>query len=140
MIVIFYSMFRKLNIDFNYYFKNLPWVLGGRVVISFFSLLLIVVFTHFSEKEILGKYQLLISIFSLVSIFSLPGFNTSIFESVAKGLDGVYEKGVRMSAKWSMFGVPILLVVGVVYFLKGQADVGLSLVFGSILFPVLFSF
>lgn len=131
---------KNIKIDFDYYFKHAPWALGGRVVMSLFSLVTIMIFARFASQDILGEYQLLLSIINIVAVVSLPGLNTAVFEAVAKGFEGVYRKAVLLSAQWSMLGIPILFAIGFWYYFHWQQHgLGAALIAGAFLFPVLFS-
>lgn len=126
------------GLDLTYFVKNGFWVLLRQAVASLCGLSLSVVFARIASKEILGQYQLALSIISVVSVFSIPGLNIAVMRSIAKGNDGDYKKAVKFSFLGSLLGIPALFLVGAYYFPQNQA-LGVSLMMGAIFFPFLYS-
>lgn len=138
-----YDIFKKygnrVNIDLSYFVKNGFWV-GIRQVITVISgIILYSIFARFLDKEILGQYQFILSTWAIVSIFSIPGLNTSIMTAVAKGKDGNYKEVVKKSFLWSLIGIPILWIIGG-YYLKTKYALGVSFLVTSIFFPFFYAF
>lgn len=127
-----------VGLDLTYFVKNGFWVLLRQAVASLCGLSLSVVFARIASKEILGQYQLALSIISVVSIFSIPGLNIAVMRSIARGNDGDYGKAVKLSFLWSLLGVPALFLVGAYYFSQNQT-LSASLMLGSVFFPFLYS-
>jgi O-antigen/teichoic acid export membrane protein len=129
----------KIGLDLPYFFNSALWMTlrqGVEVIAGFF---LLSVFARFTSKEVFGQYQLIISIFSMVSILSLPGINTAVMRSVARGCHGDYKLGVKTSFVWSLLGIPSLLVVGAYYYLMVNQLTGVALMISSIFFPFFYA-
>ncbi len=129
----------KIGLDLPYFIKNGFWVMMRQVVGSIGGLLLSVVFARLATQEVFGQYQFVLSILSIVSILSIPGLNTALVRSVARGYDGDYRKVVRISFLWSLLGIPVLLGVGGYYYLYQSHPLGIALMISSIFFPFFYA-
>lgn len=129
---------KKLGLDLTYFVENGFWVFLRQIIAAMCGLSLSIVFARVVSKEILGQYQLALSIISVISIFSIPGLNTAVMRSTARGNDGDYKKAVRLSFLGSLLGVPILFLIGVYYLFQNQA-LGASLMLGAVFLPFLYA-
>lgn len=128
-----------MGLDLPYFLKNGFWVTIRQVTTVVMGLLLSTVFARLASKEIFGQYQFVLSILSVVSILSVPGFNTSITRAVARGYDGDYRKVVQVSFFWSLIGVPTLLAIGGYYYAIGNHSLGIALMVAAIFFPFIYA-
>ena len=115
--------------------KNLFWSNSNQISVTFFSLLLSVVFARFGGKEVYGQYLFLISIIGLFSLFAVPGFRTVIIRSVSQGYEGVYQKGTRIGFLWSILGVPVITTIGLYYYIYNNHVLGIALIACAFLTP-----
>ncbi len=125
--------------NYQTFLKNTTWTTINQVITVVLGILLSVVFARFTSKELFGEYNFLISVVAMVSIVTLPGLNTSMLRSVSRGMDGVYEKAVKLSFLWSLLGSPILFVIGFYYYFFNNQIIGLSLFITTIFFPLLYA-
>jgi O-antigen/teichoic acid export membrane protein len=130
----------KIGIDLPYLVENGFWVTANQLVTSLMAFVLLVVNTRFLTKEILGQYQLMLSILGILSIFSLPGLNTSVARSVAKGFEKSYDKAVQMSLKWSMLSIPVFIGVAFWYYFQGDEIFSIVIILSGIFFYQIFGF
>lgn len=130
---------QHFDFDFVYFVKNGFWVLLRQSISTLAGISLSVVFARMASQEIYGQYQFVLSIFSVVSILSIPGLNTAITRSVARGFDGDYQRVVRISFFWSFFGVPVLLIIGGYYYITGDHPLGIALMISAIFFPFFYA-
>lgn len=130
---------KKTGFDIRYYTKNSFWV-GVRQLVGFVtSLAFSVAFARLASSEVYGNYQLITSIIATLAILSIPGLNSSIIQSTARGFDGSYQKSVRISFLWSLLGIPALFILGVFYYFNSGHAVGAALMISSIFFPFLYA-
>jgi O-antigen/teichoic acid export membrane protein len=122
-----------------YYLKNGLWVAIRQLVGFITGLVFSVAFARLASSEVFGNYQLVISIIATLAILSIPGLNTSIIQSTARGFDGSYIRSVRISFLWSLLGVPALLVIGAYYYYFQGHAVGMALMVSSVFFPFLYA-
>jgi len=129
---------RKIGMNLDYFLKNSIWTGMGQIVSIVAGLILSIAFARLLNEQTFGQYQFFISILSIISIISLPGFSTSIFQSTARGCDGSYKKATKTSFIWSLLGIPILVIVGAYYYIYQHQILGLSLMLASVFFPLIY--
>lgn len=110
----------KLGLDLPYFVKNGFWMTLRQIVDLLSGLAISIAFARLATKEVFGQYQFIIAAFSIAGILSLPGLNISILRSVSRRCDGDYKRAVRTSFRWSLLGVPLLLIFGAFYFFFGN--------------------
>ena len=120
-----------------YLIKNGFWVSVKQGITMSTGLLVVIVLARMTSLEIYGKFQLILSILGVVSIISMPGFNTSIISSITKGFEGSYKHMVKIKFLWSILGVPILLLIGLYFYVTKEYIVSYSFFACSIVFPFL---
>lgn len=130
---------RKAGLDLPYFIKNGFWVMIRQIIVTACGIIFFIVFTRLATLEVFGQYQLILSILSIISILSVPGLNTSIIRSVARGYDGDYKKVVEVSFFWSLLGIPILFLMGGYFYLYQNHPMGIALMVSSIFFPFLYA-
>ncbi|MCW1888692.1 MAG: oligosaccharide flippase family protein [Candidatus Moranbacteria bacterium] len=122
--------------------KNSVWVSLRYGIVSAIGLLLSVAFARLATKEVLGQYQVILSIIAFFSIASLPGLNTSALRSVARNESGTVKQAVRLSFISSILAIPVLVGYGI-YLLQmsgGQStDVGVACIVLGALLPFLYA-
>lgn len=133
-------MSRKTGLDFRYFLLNGNWVSLRFLVVSLTGFILSFFFANFGSKELLGQYQLALSIMSIVSVVSFLGLNSSAMEAVVQGRDAGILRAVRLIFYFSWIGTPILIGLGLYYalFLE-QILLGNMLMFSAFLFPFFYA-
>lgn len=126
---------KKIGLDLPYYLKSSFWVFAFQGIRILSALILSIIFARYASKEVFGNYSYILSILAILSIVSIPGLNLSMLRSIAKGYDGVYKKGVRLSFFWSLLGIPCLLLVGGYYYFFNVRIIGIGLLLSAIVFP-----
>lgn len=129
----------KFNLDLAYFIKNGFWVTIRQIISACAGLAMAIVFTRLSTQEVFGQYQFILSLLAIISIISIPGLNTSLIQSVSRGYDGDYKETVRISFYWSLFGVPMFIILGIYYYFYQSQVLGISLMISSLFFPFFYS-
>lgn len=129
----------ELGLDMPYFIKNGFWVAFRQGVGVLTGLAISAAFARLASQEVFGQYQLVLSILSVVSILSIPGLNTAITQSVARGYDGDYKRAVKTSFLWSLLGTPVLLILGGYYYAYQSYPLGIALMVSSVFFPFLYA-
>jgi O-antigen/teichoic acid export membrane protein len=92
------------------------------------------------NKEFLGSYQFIISLFSLLSIFSLPGIKDSMLQSISNDYDSSLIIGTAYMIKYSLIGILILIIFSLyVLVFKNNFYLGYSILISSIFFPFFYT-
>ena len=130
---------KRTRIDFPYFARNGFWVILNQSVTLLSGLVLSIVYARYFLKEVFGAYQFVIAVLSIVSVSSLPGLNTSLALSVAKGMHGNYKQVVRLSFVWSLIGIPLLILTALYFLMDLQKDLFISIALSSLFFPLLYA-
>lgn len=128
-----------MGFDLPYFFKNSFWISIRQVIVALSSLIMMAAFSHLVDAEVFGKYQFVLSIISLVMIFSLPGMSTALVQTIARGRDGFYADAFRRSVQMSLVGSVALIVIGLYYLFSDRA-LGAALFMVAAVFPFISSF
>lgn len=130
----------KLNLDIRYLISNGNWVSLRFFVLSLSGFLLSLFFAKLGSKELLGQYQLTLSIMSIVSFCSFLGLSASAFEAVVHGRDAGIFRASKLIFLFSLLGVPIIVSIGIFYVVFRQEVVlGEALIFSGFLFPFFYA-
>lgn len=120
--------------------SNIFWSNVNECVLKLSALIISIVFARLASKELLGQYLYVIAIFSLFSIVSIPGVATAIFRTAAQGYEGVYRKATLFSFLWSLLGIPLIVITGVLVFIFKTKILGISLIICALFFPLTTTF
>jgi len=102
------------------------WLLFGHILTAGAGFFISVGFAYFLPKSAYGDYRYVISVFAILSAFSLTGLNTAIIQAVARGFEGSLRQGFRLSLRWSALVVAGALAGSAYYFLHANAFLGTS--------------
>jgi O-antigen/teichoic acid export membrane protein len=86
------------------------------------------------SKNAFGEYQFILSCSALMVVFTLPGLNNAVMQSVARGFSGVYRKAVPRALAASVIGSVVLAALGVQH--RGAGELGLGFFLAAVLFPL----
>ena len=113
------------------------------IIVSLFSFISNLMIARIASREIYGSYLLILAIFNIFSIFTIPGLKTVIFKTSSQNYDGTYDKAIKLSLKASILSIISLFFVGLyfLFFIRSiyHYDIGLSLIFISFFSPLVFS-
>ena len=126
---------KLIKIDLFYFAKGGIWLTLGNIFSSLGAFILAIVFANELSKEVYGNYKYILSLFSLLSLASLPGMETAIARSVAKGYEGSFLPAVKSKIKWGLIGTVGALILGFYYFSKGNYLFAIPLFICSIFIP-----
>lgn len=131
---------KRAGVDLAYFVNNGFWMSMKIGVYSLSAIVFYAAFSRLASQEVFGKFQLIFTIVSMSFLFSLPGLNTSLLRSVARGFEGDYQAVVRKSFLWSMGGSVIMIVSGGFYYFMTEFDrLGIALFLIGFLFPFLYA-
>ncbi|TSC75486.1 MAG: polysaccharide biosynthesis protein [Parcubacteria group bacterium Gr01-1014_30] len=115
-------------------------MIAGKIALLLISFVLMVGFANLLPRETYGKYQYLIAIISVLSIFTLPGIHTSMVKSIAQGKEGTMSLAMREKLKWGLLGSFFALLLAIWYSLRGNQALGAVFLLGAFFLPLLESF
>jgi len=136
MIGRYFSRLEKyLQLDLDYYIKNSFYLILARGTVMAVGLLLSIVFARLVGQEVYGQWNYLLSIIGICAVFSMPGMNTAITQSVATGQERILFTATKSRFKWSLLGSLVIIGVGIYYTLTGEVELGKGFIAASLLFP-----
>ncbi len=130
---------KKFGIDLNYFLPQGILVAGRFVVTTLITLLISVAFARLTSKETFGQYQYVLSIASLLSIFSLPGLNTAALRAFVEGDEHAIQRSVRYSFLGSLIASLILVVFGLYDSIHGQRMLGMAIALSGVFMPFFYA-
>jgi len=116
------------------------WWIFGRVCISLISLATMMAFAHWLPKETYGAYQYILSTIAILSIFALPGMDTALIRTVARGYERMIYLCAKTKFKWGVIGAGVCFAISLWYFLHQNFILGISFLIGAIFLPFLATF
>ena len=125
-----------LQTDLRYLLRGGFWQSLGQIITMLISLITMRAFAYQTSKEIFGTYQYILSIISILAIFTLPGIQSALIRAVAKGKEGTLKICVKEKIKWSLIGTLGCLAVSIWYFIHQNLVLGKSFLIASFLFPI----
>jgi O-antigen/teichoic acid export membrane protein len=131
---------RYTKTDMVYLVSGGFWLTTSQVLIAVVSLLSTVAFGLYFPKDAYGYYRYVLSVFAVLSAFTLTGLNTAIIQSVANKYEGALRQGFRLSLRWSLVASLCAIVGATYYFFKENTFLGFSLLLIAITIPLFHSY
>lgn len=130
------NLFEKyFQIDFSYVFVNGFWYVVGRIFVFLIAFISFYFLTNLLTQTDYGTYQYILSAFSILSVFSLAGIDTSIIKSIAQGKEKTFLLAVKTKFKWSLIGGLFAFLSSLWYFLHHNFLLGFSFLLITIFLP-----
>jgi O-antigen/teichoic acid export membrane protein len=123
-----------LGVDTNFLIKSSFWLNLEKAARMLSELGIIVMLTRLTDLKVVGQYELLLSIYSLVAVLAITGFNSSLLRALSTGYDGTLREVLRLSWRWSAVGAGVL-VLGGWWSYEIYPTIGLSLIVAAPIFP-----
>ena len=125
----------KVGLDLPYFIKGGFWLSVSQFFNTLKGFILSVVLANILSKEAFGEYSFVLSILGVVGVFALPGMSLAIIQSVAKGYEGTYFRGLREVFKYSWIGSVILVGMSIYMYFKGNFNLSTIFLILSVMFP-----
>lgn len=127
---------RYTKTDMVYLFHSSFWVFVGQLATSLSAFIVMVVLANLTSKDTLGEYRYMISVISILMIFTLPGLDTALVQSTARGHEGQLNTAVRTKMLYGLLASGISLIAASYYLLHGNSVLALSYFVVAILMPL----
>jgi len=117
---------------------NIFWSNLNQAVMTAFALVTSVAFARLGGefgKELYGQYLFVLGMFGLFGVVSIPGLRAVIFRTTSQGYEGVYRRATTFSFLWSLLGIPLLVIAGILIYLFKTRILGISLMAVALFFP-----
>jgi len=126
--------------DMMYLMQGGIWLLLAQSAASISALVVTVVLANNLDQELFGQYRFLLSIISVLSIFSLPGIGTALTRSVSRGNTVSLISIAYTKIKWGVIGSVCAVLLAFYYAHKGEELISYSLALVAIFLPFLETF
>lgn len=126
--------------DMVYLAKGGFWLTIGKVVSSLSGFALSIAFANLISQENYGIYKYILATASLLSITSLPGINTSLISSVARGYEGNIKKAIKIKSKWAALGGALSILIALYYYWQSNFTLAIGLFIAGIFMPIIEGF
>jgi len=128
-----------LKLDTTYFFQS-SFFLGLKFAIqSIAGLIISASISRFAGPYIFGQFNLFIAIIGIISIVSLPGLNLALIQSTSRGYTSSLKYAFLGALKYSIIGIPAMLLVALYFFLRGDFAFSYSFLAISFIFPLIYS-
>ncbi len=126
----------RFELDIGYFLRGGLWLSLPILVDHLLGFLRSVAFARLTEQTTYGTFGFVISITGTVAILTLPGMNTALAETVARGNLGSLADAVRTRARWGILGSILLAGTAVYYVSLQRQELALALLLGAALLPL----
>lgn len=127
----------KTKTDLSYLSRGGFWLSIDEVAGAVAALLLSVAFANYLPKEVYGTYRFLISIFWILTAFTMTGLPSAVSRSVAQGKDDAFRSAFGFSVRWALPLSVIALGTSAYYFMQGNSSLGFGLLIIAGLGPLM---
>lgn len=122
------------------YIKSSSILLSSQIIKASLAILISILFTRLTSAEIYGSYQFIYAVLVTLTIFSLPGMNSSMISEVVNSREGAYKKNMLISKRFSLLSIPIFLVISAIFFLKQNYYLSLAILISGLLSPLYYCY
>lgn len=129
-----------LKIDLMYLIKGEFWLMLGKIIAMISSFLLALAWGNWIDKNIYGQYKYILSLVSIISLFSLPEMGTAVTQAVARKFEGDFLRGFKSKIKWGLLGGLSALIIAVYYGFQGNTSLLLAFLVVMIFLPLFNAF
>ena len=116
------------------------WLTSNKFVGTITAFILAIAYANLLSKDTYATYKYVLSIISILGIFTLAGINTAITRSVAMGYEATIKLATKIKIRWALIGSSIGICISAYYYLNENYILGLSILAASIILPVQNSF
>lgn len=121
--------------DMVYLVKNGSWLTMGNGVAMLFAFVLSIAFANVLPREVYGNYKYVISIISILSLFTLSGMSMAVARSSAQGKDGSLDSAIKTEIKWGILGGILAAILAVYYWWQGNYILSSAIAIVSLFIP-----
>ena len=111
------------------------WYTVGQAVASFSTLALAIAFANLVSPEIYGTYKYILSLAGIFAVASLPGMNTAIARTVARGNESVIHFITRSRVRYAYVGSLIAIAGSAYYLYNSNNELSLALLIIALTLP-----
>ncbi len=119
---------------------NSFWIGVRYLVVSLAGLAMTIAFARLGNPQLFGEYQVLIAIFSIFSILSIPGLNLVALKGIVDDHPEIVRRVVRTSFRTSLLALPLFIMYGGWLFIQGKNfEFLVAFLVGALVFPFFYA-
>lgn len=127
---------RYTKTDMVYLVQGASWLTLSQIIASLSGFVLLYILANELTPQKLGEYRFLMTGFTLVCVFSLPGMRTALRESVPKGYTGNLDIAFWSMFRWGLMSSAISILIAAYYFFNENYGLSLGFVMIALITPV----
>src|SRR3989344_2500317 len=93
-------------------------------------------FARLLPKEIYGTYSYILAWISVLGIFALPGMDTAVIQSVARGFESSLVLGLKKKMRYGTLGTLAALIIGGYYLYNGDQTLATIFFISAVFIPL----
>ncbi len=128
-----------LGLDLKYFVHGGFWKTIGTATTNILAALLMIAFANLLPKETYGLYRYILSLVSILTMFSLTGMNAAVTQAVAAGNDGALKASVKYQYKWNFLMIFASWALAVYYLWNRNVDISISLFILGLITPITYT-
>ncbi len=126
----------RMELDVRYFLKGGFWLSLPFITNNVLGLLRTVFFARFLDQAVYGQFGYVNSVVGILNILSLPGINTALVETVARGHPGALVDAAQARAKWGGLAALAVIAVSAYYLLQGEQGLAIGLTIAGAFIPL----
>jgi len=129
-----------LDIDLNYFLKGGTWLTIPFILDNLLGLIRSIFFSRFTSPTIYGQFGFVNAVYSTFDFLTLPGVNTALTETVARGNYGTLTPAAKTRARWGTLATLAMIAISIYYLYMGQTTMSVALILAGCFMPLLAAF
>ncbi len=109
----------------------------GNILTTLIGFITATAFARYLPKEIYGQYRYILSIVALIAIFTLPGMNSALMRSIARGFEKTIQIAGRTKLKWGLLASLTALGWAIYYYTKDNPAFFVSFLIVALVYPLI---
>lgn len=111
-----------LKIDINYLMRGGTLLSLTQITSAVFGFFLTFAFARYLPVDVFGTYRYILAVYALLVITSLPGLDTAIIETIAKGNHKAFGHAIKTKFKYGFIGTGLSIAYGIYHYLTGETQ------------------
>lgn len=120
----YYSALKRALLSHRQYLGGGSLLITANLATTLANLGIVYIFANYVSPETYGTYKYVLSIASILSIFTLQGMNTAVVQSVSRGHEHAVKEAVQTKIHYGFIGTLFGLLISGYYFLQGNPVLG----------------
>lgn len=126
-----------LKTDARYLLRGSFWLNLATVLNTAISFLLLYAFGNYVTPEVYGEYRYFFSLYGILLLASLGGFNSVVVRAVAQGKEGELLRCFKVQTLGSLLGTAGSLGIAAYYYLQGNPTLAYGFVILGLALPLM---